>query len=536
MSTATPPRGHRHSRSAAMPYASASSQNSQNPQNPHHLNQQAHTRNSQSETKTNRAGSASQSTTPPRTPRRDNQPPQNPTNTNAPESGSKQKSRNKNRPKNVMTSPAVTRNGRNTPPFTGAQSAGIPSAKAINTPSTAAYAGPTFHASPAPSALPIPSFYSKSVPDSPGVKGLKSVKEASVEKETSSPNNLFTSPPANSQASPFQREESPLDFFFRADREEKARARSASSTQTAVAATGPFQPPVESPRSSQTPPALPTHSRPRQGHASRMSANGMFAMELNGETDSGTPYGPSFSTPYAERIKAARASSQPIQSVEQPSQDSHQPLNRSEALKAYLFSGYELSSSDGTNPSGAAPASLITPTSSRIHQHYPAHTNGLRSAGLPARSQYNTHSLSQDQKCSSYAPRLSGRSSGLRQEVTPTKTPTRTPNRKNPYSQAPSLSPMHENTSSSATTAFKSTATSHAPSPGPTSAIGLLSENKSSDLQGMEDSLRRILKLDSARSSGITGGSIPAASASVPNYVGGRSPPMNGMHNDVIGS
>jgi hypothetical protein len=63
-----------------------------------------------------------------------------------------------------------------------------------------------------------------------------------------------------------------------------------------------------------------------------------------------------------------------------------------------------------------------------------------------------------------------------------------------------------------------------------------LSENKSSDLQGMEDSLRRILKLDSARSSGITGGSIPAASASVPNYVGGRSPPMNGMHNDVIGS
>src|SRR5450756_655576 len=114
MSTETPSRGHRHSRSAAMPPASASSQN---PQNPHHLNQQAHTRNSQSETKTNQPASASQSTTPPRTPRRGNQPTSQSANTNAPDSGSKQKPRNKNRPKNVNTSPAVMRNGRNTPPL-----------------------------------------------------------------------------------------------------------------------------------------------------------------------------------------------------------------------------------------------------------------------------------------------------------------------------------------------------------------------------------------------------------------------------------
>jgi hypothetical protein len=267
-----------------------------------------------------------------------------------------------------------------------------------------------------------------------------------------------------------------------------------------------------------------------------MSSTGMFAMELDGEIDPGTPYGPSFSTPYAERINAARTSSQPMQSIAQKPHDSHQPLHRSEALKAYLFSGYQLPSPDGTNSSGAAPSAPLISTSLSIHQNSPAHSNGLRSAGLPARSQYNNHSLAQDQKNSNYAPRPSGRSSGLRQEVTPTKTPTRRPDCSGPYSQAPTFKPMYENTSSSVINELHGTTTTHAPSPGSTSAIGLLSENMSSDLQGMEDSLRKILKLDSARSSGVASGSVPAASASVPNYVGGRSPPMNGMHNGFMGS
>jgi hypothetical protein len=76
----------------------------------------------------------------------------------------------------------------------------------------------------------------------------------------------------------------------------------------------------------------------------------------------------------------------------------------------------------------------------------------------------------------------------------------------------------------------------HVPSTGPISTTGLSSESKTADLRGMEDSLRRILKLDSAQGSGVVGGSLPAASSSVPNYVGGRPPPMNGMHNGVMGS
>jgi len=76
--------------------------------------------------------------------------------------------------------------------------------------------------------------------------------------------------------------------------------------------------------------------------------------------------------------------------------------------------------------------------------------------------------------------------------------------------------------------------TPHAASPIPSLSYGDTSKNTGADLQGMEDSLRRILKMDSVGSPGP--GKLPAATASVPNYVGGRPPPMNGMHNGVMGS
>jgi hypothetical protein len=94
MSAETPKKGHRHTRSAATPSAAASSQN---PQNPHHLNLQEHAQNSELE-----MNYPIQPTTPPQTPRRDNQhASHNKSSTAAPENGSKQKPRNKNRPKHV---------------------------------------------------------------------------------------------------------------------------------------------------------------------------------------------------------------------------------------------------------------------------------------------------------------------------------------------------------------------------------------------------------------------------------------------------
>lgn len=520
MSTVAPSKGHRHrhTQSATMPSATASSQN---PQNPHHLNLQSHAQNSQSEMSDSYQ---SNPTTPPRTPQRTDQPSQNRAN----ENGSKQRTRNKNRPKNVMTSPAVTRKGRNTPPLTGSQLGGMPpSAKPMSTPSTTAYAGATFHASPAPSALPIPSYYSKSVPDSPGVKALKA-KDASLSDSPTPPIPASNTP---SQKTEFQQEESPLDFFFKAHREEKARAKSASSSQNAVTATGPFNPP-QSPRVSQTPPATSSHSHAR--HSSKASPSAIFAMELDGEGSAGSPIGPAFSTPYAERINAAR-------SRPQPSQDGQTALDRSEALKAYLFSGQPLSS-----PAIASNNSFNANTSSAQPQPSPApHQNSVgsplhhsRSVGYPQRSHQNHH-LSYDPKPLNHAPRTSGRTSGLRQEVTPTTTPTKTHDRNTGYSTSPTPSRTYgnKNTTSSDTNDFIGDIKTHTSLVHP-SSHGVSSGDRSADIQGMEDSLRKILKLDSAGSSGITGGigSVPAAAVSVPNYVGGRPPPMNGVHNGVMGS
>lgn len=502
MATVVPTAGHRHTRSAAMPPATASSQNPQYPQypqNPHHLNSRAYAINSESET-----NQSVQPTTPPRTPRNEAQSSYNTkTNTAAHETGSKQIPRNK-RPKNLPSSPAVMRNDRKTPPLTGAPSAGPSYAKPISTPSTAAYAGPTFHASPAPSALPIPSFYSKSVPDSPGMQGIRSLREASI---SESP---IRGPGPMPHVHP-EREESPLDFFFKADREEKARARSASSTQAAVPVTGPFPLPTESIRTSRTPPAHGSQNRPR--NPNRISSSNIFAMELDSE-GSGTSYGPAFSTPYSERINAARTARS-----NEPSNPGAQQTMTSEALKAYLFSGHQSpspSSSSTSLPINRAALAMSTTTGS-VHQIQSSPGTGPRIARASARSQ-NTQVFPSDTTLTNNTPRTSGRSSGLRQEVTPTKTPNKTPDRNTNYAHSPTPSRMYENYASLNTNELNSTASPHAQSPVPPSSYAVPPGNKNADIKGMEDSLRKMLKLDS--DPGVTRSSIsgmPAATASLPH-------------------
>lgn len=515
MSSDIPSRRHRHTRSAAIPSTAASSQN---PQNPHHLNVQAHAQNNQSKTNVN-VVPAALPTTPPRTPRRQNQAAsQNNANLSATENGSKQKSRNKNRPKNVMTSPATTRKGRKTPPQNGPLSAGMPSARPMNTPSTAAYAGSTFHASPAPSALPIPSFYSKSVPESPGLRGMKGLKD------NSSASHLATPPPVETPAKRSQREESPLDIFFNADRAEKERARSAISYQSA--ANGPFHPPARSPRSSQTPPAPRTQTRSQTSQSKRISGSGMFVMEeLDGEEELATSFGPAFSTPYSERINAARSAKQSAQFSTPPSnavQLSHS--QNTDALKAYLFS----------DPSPLSPPATTSTVGSPYQSHYTSHA-GPKGTSLPQRPQYNNTIFNSESRLVNM-PKTSTRSSGLRQEVTPTKTPTRTPDRNSAFGQ-PNSSLRNPRGVSSEVSDFDLIFGSFKNAPGPASSLEISSGDSVADLQGATDALRKILKLD-AQDDDNNGGivNMPQATTSVPNYVGGRPPPMNGIHNGVMGS
>ena len=465
----TPSRRHRQTRVAAKP---ASTPASQQHSNTHNLNSQAFLPDT-----TSNMNYPAQPTTPPRTPRRNNQA-QNATQSIARENGSKQKSRNKkNKPQNVNTSPAVKGRDRTTPPLGGTQSAALPSsAKPMNTPSSAMFAGATFHASPAPSALPIPKFYSKSVPDSPGMKGVGSLQESYLS-EAESP----TPPKHLPSATTVQREESPLDFFFKADRAEKERARSASSSNPAVQATGPFAPPPNH-RNVQTPPALGAQRRPSHAHRTSTGGSGMFAMELDGPQGSGSPLGPGFGTPsYAERINAAKNN--------RPREDSQNALERSEALKAYLFSDHNVSpppnvtaTTIGSSP--MTPKSVYSP-------------NNQRSPAAAPQSQHNGFPFTQERRANNYS-NASGRSSGLRQEVTPTKTPTMTPDRNTQFAHS-SINQIYGNVMNPNHGNFLRNSSPQVASPSASLSYGASSGNTNMDLQGMENSLRQILKLDSQR-------------------------------------
>jgi hypothetical protein len=464
-----PSRRHRQTR-GAIPNTTPPSQH---PHNSQTLDPQAHSRDIASDN----MNYSAQPTTPPRTPRRNNQP-QNVPNSSVRENGSKQKSRNKrNKPQNVTASPAVKVRDRVTPPPAGTQSGGLSSAaKPINTPSVAMFAGATFHASPAPSALPIPSFYSKSVPESPGLKEPRSFKETSLS-EAESP----TPPVTRFSNDNVHREESPLDFFFRADREEKERARSASSLNPALKSTGPFPPP-DNHRNAQTPPALGSQRRPSHLHRTSTSGSGMFAMELDGPQSPGAPLGPAFSTPYAERINAAKNN--------RPLEDAQNALERSEALKAYLFSDHPVSPPANTStttlePSPMAPTSIYSP-------------NNQRTPALASHSQQNNFSYAQDRRGTQYA-NASARTSGLRQEVTPKKTPSLTPNRNTHFAASPIHHQIYGNVMNSNPSNFMSNSTAHAASPSPSLSYGVSSGNKTTDIQGMENTLRKILKLESSQ-------------------------------------
>ncbi|KAK8113261.1 hypothetical protein PG984_013787 [Apiospora sp. TS-2023a] len=200
-----------------------------------------------------------------------------------------------------------------------------------------AFAGATFHHSPAPSALPIPSFLARttSAPDSPSQK--KPV-TTGPSQEPSPPTTDSEEDGLGSPLAPVPRnEESPLEIFFKAQRAEKtsSTSRRASSSNITAIPPGPFSPPHDSPKECQTVPraaALPPQKRPT---VARAPSSGISSTELDGTP--GKSLGPAFSTPYSERIKAARPSNN--YGPASPTNARNFDADRSDALKRYLFSG-----------------------------------------------------------------------------------------------------------------------------------------------------------------------------------------------------
>ncbi|OIW33321.1 hypothetical protein CONLIGDRAFT_640462 [Coniochaeta ligniaria NRRL 30616] len=245
---------------------------------------------------------------------------------------------NKPRPKSGFAppSPGPVKQSRRTPP----------NAVPGKLPTATAFAGATFHASPAPSSLPIPSFLAKAM-DSPQVKdsGRANQQPSPPLSESEAP----TPRQASVLAREVTREESPLDFFFNKVRDEKEQARRASFANAPVYRPGPYSPPnnhVQSPPQPKTVPNKPpTILSRRDLHQRNSSAGRISPTELDGTP--GRPMGPAFSTPYNERMRAARSGDKQAASALQQAPDqgfTHQPPaadvgDRTEALKRFLAVG-----------------------------------------------------------------------------------------------------------------------------------------------------------------------------------------------------
>lgn len=153
--------------------------------------------------------------------------------------------------------------------FTDSEAANNPSATPAKI--QGAYAGPTFHASPAPSALPIPKFLSRSVPAKTRAGPPTPPPEDSSD-SANSPSPI-ASPSRAPIPVPTRNEDSPLDMLFKADKAERAK-----NTHGSPASNGFFKPSY---------PARPLHYQ----HDSYHSANGVFAIELDGEAKN-KPFSP----------------------------------------------------------------------------------------------------------------------------------------------------------------------------------------------------------------------------------------------------
>lgn len=176
------------------------------------------------------------------------------------------------------------------------------------------YAGPTFHASPAASALPMPKFFSKSVPtpasNAPSLQ--ERVDQETAEQLASQQINTPEQSPSAGRAHPtplHSRTESPLDIFFSAARAEKAKQQYEPARQSPGPPAQHSLSPVHAamrPVSQNTTRPYPATDKPpshwasiyggsRPSHQRNYSADsskGLFAMDMDSKTQLHLPHSP----------------------------------------------------------------------------------------------------------------------------------------------------------------------------------------------------------------------------------------------------
>ncbi|KAL3458016.1 hypothetical protein BJX64DRAFT_236124 [Aspergillus heterothallicus] len=177
------------------------------------------------------------------------------------------------------------------------------------------YAGPTFHASPAPSTLPIPSFISKSFPE-PEVS-LPGEHDSDGFDADGDLENTPSKPKLRPSISQDGRESTPLDFLFKAAVDARTQPSHKSPDPS---------PRVRSPQ---------TEPKAIQQRWFNTDTNGMFPLEM-GPSDLRHPLiGPSFAPSYKDRMNALRSSSSPSPKLQDL--DEEERRAKTEALKTLLL-------------------------------------------------------------------------------------------------------------------------------------------------------------------------------------------------------
>ncbi|MCJ1378755.1 hypothetical protein MMC17_001854 [Xylographa soralifera] len=426
------------------------------------------------------------------------------------------KSRNKKAPNNQLAngnaspSASTPRNTRSTRPEPRATSM-TPVKK--STASSHAYAGPTFHASPAPSALPIPKFFSKSVPVTEKGASLSTMMQDDSSEGLSNKSDDSPTMPNSLRVSQHPiREASPLDFFFNADREEKAKR---SSTIVNNVSNHGFDQNVSTTKIVSP---IPDHMRHHSRNATGGSTNEIFPLEMDASEDSSPTRAIRQADPSPE---ARRSESSPSIIRTTSAQSEEQAKAKTEALKRFLLLPQPRSpSSEAASPSVALSySSSPSPSPLSHHNHNLGSTSAAStprgSAGSPgytylaqspdSNPSYLKQSPTANLKGLSQARPLS---SQLRQEMNAdmfpesqefhsTPTPSRSYNVYNQTTAQNSHNVQHNSHFSPYTPAAKKFQ--------PEDALKAATDQNGTSVNIMENELRRILKLDSLGSGGATG-------------------------------
>lgn len=205
----------------------------------------------------------------------------------------------------------------------------------------AAYAGATFQQSPAASALPLPSFYSKSMPAA-----------TSIPSQLTKTENFGSQSPLATVADdlPSMQDTNPCDFLFEAARQARATPRGESpATRSGNLSVSNASPAPRSPA-------------PKDGES-------LFPFELEGGAVPGEDGG-SFATPYKERIEALKSTRST--SLGGKSMDETERKAKSDALKNLLMKSSAQDNQNGAQNGAANGFDMNNPFNARAPYQQPS--------------------------------------------------------------------------------------------------------------------------------------------------------------------